>query len=49
MVVVCFAVLGAVNNNALLEAAAMQTVVGRCTGNRIERALIVLLNSSTVF
>ena len=49
MVVICFAVLGAVDNNALLEAAAMQTVVGRCAGNRIERALIVLLNSSTVF
>jgi len=41
-VIILGSVLG-VDNNALLEAAAMQTVVGRCAGNRIERALIVFV------
>lgn len=36
-----------VDNNTLLEAAAMQTVVGRCAGNRIERALIVFVVAVT--
>ena len=41
-VIILVMVLG-VDNNALLEAAAMQTVVARCAGNRIERALVVFV------
>ena len=38
-----------VDDHILLEAAAVQAVVSRCAGNRIECTLVVLLGNTTIF